>query len=121
MLKFATDDYTSLSRGSVKSSAWEKVRESQHINAVAAEEPGEKQNKKKNFFVECAVSVVKDRMEHSGMRWTMAGAHAMLELRSIQLSGLWDKFVKDWKQRENQRLYPHNAANDGVFDHAAVA
>lgn len=66
-------------------------------------------------------NVVKDRMEHSGMRWTMTGAHAMLELRSIQLSGLWDKFIQDWKQRENQRLYPRNAANDGAFDHAAIA
>lgn len=66
-------------------------------------------------------NVVKDRMEHSGMRWTMKGAHAMLALRSIELSGLWDKFMKFWRQRESQRLYSTAAANDEVFDHAGVA
>lgn len=66
-------------------------------------------------------NVVKDRMEHSGMRWTMKGAHAMLALRSIELSGLWDKFMPFWRQREGQRLYSTTAANDEVFDHAAAA
>lgn len=66
-------------------------------------------------------NVVKDRMEHSGMRWTMKGAHAMLALRSIELSGLWDKFMLFWRQQENQRLYSTTAANDEKFDHASVA
>lgn len=39
-------------------------------------------------------TVVKDRMERSGMRWVCAGAHAMLGLRSIQLSDLWDEFIQ---------------------------
>ncbi len=36
--------------------------------------------------------VVKDRMELSGMRWTVDGAQAMLHLRSIYLNGDWKEF-----------------------------
>lgn len=56
--------------------------------------------------------VVKDRMERSGMRWVLKGAHAMLGLRSIHLSGLWDEFMCFHTDRECQRLYPNRAAND---------
>lgn len=60
-------------------------------------------------------NVVKDRMEHSGMRWGMKGAHAMLSLRSIHLSGLWDDFIAFHIQQETLRLYPQEAANDHSF------
>lgn len=61
-------------------------------------------------------NVVKDRMEHSGMRWTMKGANAMLELRSIQLSGLWDQFMQDWREQEGKRCYSSAmAVNDEQF------
>jgi len=56
--------------------------------------------------------VVKDRMERSGMRWVLKGAHAMLGLRSIHLSGLWEDFMRFHIDRECQRLYPNRAAND---------
>jgi hypothetical protein len=56
--------------------------------------------------------VVKDRMERSGMRWTMSGARAMLDMRCIDQSGLWEKFTAFRIQRESQRLYPGSAAND---------
>jgi len=56
--------------------------------------------------------VVKDRMERSGMRWVLDGAQAMLGLRSIHLSGLWEEFIQFRIQRERQRLYPYSAAND---------
>ena len=56
--------------------------------------------------------VVNDRMERSGMRWVLNGAHAMLGLRSISLSGLWEEFMAFRIARESQRLYPHRAAND---------
>jgi len=59
--------------------------------------------------------VVKDRMERSGMRWVIDGAQAMLGLRSIQMSGLWDEFIQFRIQRECQRLYPFSAANDDGF------
>ncbi len=57
-------------------------------------------------------TVVNDRMERSGMRWVFDGAHAMLGLRSIRLSGLWDDFIKFRINQEAQRLYPYSAAND---------
>ena len=59
--------------------------------------------------------VVKDRMERSGMRWVLDGAKAMLALRSIHLSGLWEEFMHFRIQRECQRLYPFSAANDEVL------
>jgi hypothetical protein len=50
---------------------------------------------------------VKDRMERSGMRWTVAGAQAMLDVRSEYLNGDWDAFHQFRIQHETQRLYPH--------------
>jgi len=57
-------------------------------------------------------TVVNDRMERSGMRWVFKGAHAMLGLRSIHLSVLWDDFIQFHIAMESQRLYPDSAAND---------
>lgn len=37
--------------------------------------------------------LVKDRMERAGMRWSPEGAPAMLDLRSIHISGQWDEFT----------------------------
>ncbi len=51
---------------------------------------------------------VKDRMERAGMRWTMEGAQAMLDLRSVALNGDWDAFTQDRIERETNRLYPHS-------------
>lgn len=59
--------------------------------------------------------VVKDRMERSGMRWVMSGARAMLDMRCIYLSGLWEEFMTFRIQRESRRLYPGSAANDPDF------
>lgn len=50
---------------------------------------------------------VKDRLERSGMRWTRAGAQAMLDVRSEFLNGDWEAFQKHRIDRETQRLYPH--------------
>jgi len=67
-------------------------------------------------------NVVKDRMEQSGMRWTMKGAHAMLGLRSIQLSGLWDEFMQWRIGQETRRLYPSaEPANDQRFAQGRLA
>ena len=56
--------------------------------------------------------VVKDRLERTGMRWSMPGARAMLNLRCIFLNGEWDAFTSFHIQQENQRLYWWKAAND---------
>ena len=49
------------------------------------------------------------------------GAHAMLGLRSIQLSGLWDDFIMFHIAKESQGLYPDSAANDDVIQLSLVA
>ena len=38
--------------------------------------------------------LVKDRLERSGMKWVVEGAQAMLTLRSIKASNLWEDFQK---------------------------
>lgn len=49
--------------------------------------------------------LVKDRMEGSGMRWTVEGAEAVLKLRGIYLNGDWDAFWHFHMQREAQRRF----------------
>jgi hypothetical protein len=51
--------------------------------------------------------LVKDRMERAGMHWTVPGAQAMLEVRSVYLSGQWDEYQAYRIERETQRLYPY--------------
>src|SRR5207253_5778352 len=51
--------------------------------------------------------LVKDRMERAGMHWTIPGAQAMLDVRSIYVSGLWEEYQNNRIEREAQRLYPH--------------
>jgi hypothetical protein len=51
--------------------------------------------------------LVKDRMERAGMHWTIPGAQAMLEVRSLYLSGNWDDYQAYRIQQETQRLYPY--------------
>ena len=59
--------------------------------------------------------VVCDRMERSGMRWGMPGANAMLELRCIGINQDWEAFMRFHIARENQRLYPLQAAPEEEF------
>ena len=49
--------------------------------------------------------LVKDRMEQSGMRWTKAGAQAVLDLRAVRLNGHWDRYWQFHRQQQHQRLY----------------
>jgi hypothetical protein len=54
--------------------------------------------------------LVKDRLEGTGMRWTVPGAQAMLHLRAIYLNGQWDQFVKYHIETEQDALYRRSAA-----------
>jgi len=53
--------------------------------------------------------VVKDRLERTGMTWTIPGAQAMLSLRCIHLSKLWDEFTNFRVQNETERRYPYRS------------
>ena len=50
--------------------------------------------------------LVKNRMEGSGMRWSRAGAEAMLQQRAVKLNGDWDDFWSFHIDSERDRLYP---------------
>lgn len=62
--------------------------------------------------------LVKDRLERAGMHWTIPGAQAMLDVRSIYVSGLWDEYQAYRIERETQRLYPHRQL---VIDYGMAA
>lgn len=49
--------------------------------------------------------VVKDRMELSGMRWTVAGADALLALRAANENGDWEEFHAFRRVRRHEELY----------------
>jgi hypothetical protein len=53
--------------------------------------------------------VIKDRMEQGGMRWTLEGAKAMLNVRSVLASNESENFSR-WRQAaEAKRVHPHRA------------
>lgn len=49
--------------------------------------------------------LVKDRMELSGMRWTIPGAGALLALRAVNENGDWDDFHAFRRARRHRELY----------------
>ena len=59
------------------------------------------------FPIEEQLYFIKDRMERSGMRWTIESAQAMLDVRSTYLNGDWDDFMRYRIAQETQRLYPY--------------
>jgi hypothetical protein len=63
--------------------------------------------------------LVKDRMERAGMHWTPPGAQAMLDLRSVFVSGQWEEYQSYRTELETQRLYPHREAAEPTFSMAS--
>ena len=51
--------------------------------------------------------LVKDRMEQTGMRWTVEGAQSLLHLRALYLNGDWPIFIGHRIQQEQDQLYPY--------------
>jgi len=49
--------------------------------------------------------LVKERMEGSGMRWTICGAESVLDLRAVVLNGDWDAFWAFHRSREAARRF----------------
>jgi hypothetical protein len=54
--------------------------------------------------------LVKDRMERTGMRWTVNGARAVLQLRATYLNDDWNDFVNYRIETEQAGLYTKRAA-----------
>jgi len=49
--------------------------------------------------------LVKDRMEQAGMRWTQAGAQAVLDLRAVRLNQHWDAYWHVHRAAQHRRVY----------------
>ena len=60
-------------------------------------------------------------MERAGMHWTVEGAQAMLDLRSVYIAGQWQTYQAYWVEAETERLYPHRrlVAGEAFFALAA--
>jgi hypothetical protein len=57
--------------------------------------------------------VIKDRMEQGGMRWTLAGAEAMLNVRAVNASSESEAF-QNWRRKEGaERHHPHRELAEG--------
>ena len=54
--------------------------------------------------------LVKDRLEQTGMRWTVEGAQAMLHVRALYLNDQWGEFLGFRVEQELARLYDRHAA-----------
>ncbi len=51
--------------------------------------------------------LVKDRMERSGMRWTLEGARSMLDVRACFQSTYWSDFHRERTVELGHRYHPH--------------
>lgn len=51
--------------------------------------------------------IIKDRMEQGGMRWTLEGAKAMLNVRSVLASTELENFSRWRSVEEAKRVHPH--------------
>ena len=57
--------------------------------------------------------VIKDRMEQGGMRWTLAGAEAMLNVRAVNASSESEAF-QAWRRTDGaERQHPHRRLAQG--------
>jgi hypothetical protein len=54
--------------------------------------------------------LVKDRLEQTGMRWTVEGARAMLHVRALYLNDQWGEYQEYRIEQEQTRLYGSVAA-----------
>jgi len=64
--------------------------------------------------------LVKDRMERAGMRWTIDGAQAMLDLRSTYINDQWAPLQTHRIHTETRRLYPQRQLLQGLEFQLAI-
>ena len=51
--------------------------------------------------------LVKDRMERSGMRWTLEGARSMLNVRAVFQSAYWEAFCRQRITNQSTSTHPN--------------
>lgn len=54
-------------------------------------------------------NLIKDRLERTGMRWTVDGAEAVIQLRATELSGDWEEYWRYHIETQHRLLYPEKA------------
>jgi hypothetical protein len=54
-------------------------------------------------------NLIKDRLERTGMRWSVDGAEAVIQLRATELSGDWEEYWHYHIEAQRRRLYPEHA------------
>lgn len=50
-------------------------------------------------------NLINDRLELTGMSWTLQGAESVMRLRAVHINKNWDDFWRYRRRRERQRLY----------------
>ena len=50
--------------------------------------------------------LIKDRMERSGMRWTIPGAEAMVRLRATYVSDDFEEYWQFHVKHDQERIHP---------------
>ena len=65
--------------------------------------------------------LVKDRMERTGMRWREPNAGAMLFVRALEVTDLWESFQTHRQAVERKRLHPHQKLLDDYTPNFAIA
>jgi len=56
-------------------------------------------------------NLINDRMELTGMRWSIQGAESMIRLRAVDINQDWEDFWKYRRKSEKTRLYRESPAN----------
>jgi len=65
--------------------------------------------------------LVKDRMERTGMRWREPSAGAMLFVRALEVTDLWEPFQIHRQAAERKRLHPHRKLLDDYTPNINIA
>jgi len=58
--------------------------------------------------------LIRDRLAMTGARWSLAGAEAILRLRSLRASGDWDAYWRHHEQKEHERNHAARYANAAI-------
>lgn len=66
-------------------------------------------------------NLVKDRMEMTGMRWCIKGAEAVLQMRSVDVNGMWEEFWNFRAKKMHEILYKCNNVNAANLEEVALA
>ena len=56
-------------------------------------------------------NLINDRLELTGMSWTLQGAENIMRLRAVHINKDWDAFWKHRRTSERHRLYGINDTN----------